>query len=119
MCLLYLSIIKIVSDGPYEINIIPSGNVIKVENDSLILTCDATCNPHCQYNWVKDGQQVGDRDTLEFTSIRRSNHGSYRCRASNNIGSDQYKDVFIEVQCKYVFIEGNVKIKISILIYIY
>ena len=90
-------------DGPYNIKLTPSGDVTKIENDSLTLTCAANCNPEYHYNWsLRDGEQVLAGDKLEFVPVRREDQGHYRCRASNGIGSDQDKDITIPVNCKYI-----------------
>ena len=77
---------------------------MKTENDSLTLTCAATCNPPCKYTWSKDGQQIIVGDHLEFSSLTKYDQGTYRCTANNNIGSDQQYDVGIQVQCKCLYL---------------
>ena len=76
---------------------------MKTENDSLTLTCAATCNPPCKYTWSKDGQQIIVGDHLEFISLTKYDHGTYTCTASNNVGIDQRYDIRIQVQCKCLY----------------
>lgn len=58
--------------------------------------------PH--YKWLKDGQPITDFSTDPFYKIISAKHedeGSYRCIASNKIGSIVSEEIKIIVACKY------------------
>lgn len=71
------------------------------ENSATELTCSASGSPAPRIQWTRlDGPMSSDviiRDGyLRFNSLRKSDEGSYRCSAQNNVGdSDQTVQVFV------------------------
>ena len=89
------------SDTPYNVHILPSGNITASVNQSVTFTCSATCNPQCIYTWTKDGKQVSVDNILELR-ITPQDEGRFRCTVENGIGDKQHHDVYIKVICKYI-----------------
>ena len=81
---------------------------VVLEGDSAInLTCTADGEPAPNIKWTKVFVNGSDSDVL-FTGEQfilpnyRTNAGTYRCKASNGIGSDVNHTVKVVVNCESI-----------------
>ncbi|KAJ8311171.1 LOW QUALITY PROTEIN: hypothetical protein KUTeg_011272 [Tegillarca granosa] len=51
------------------------------------MKCSATCEPPCNYRWIRPNQGVIQGDTLMINSIQRTQTGTYKCQAYNTVGT--------------------------------
>lgn len=59
--------------------------------------------PQPQYKWLKDGEPITDLSSESFYRIISAKHedeGSYRCIASNKVGSIISEEIRIVIACK-------------------
>ncbi|WP_221032059.1 immunoglobulin domain-containing protein [Actomonas aquatica] len=77
----------------------PIGDIFE-EGDSTTLSISFTGNPTPTFQWFKDGVAIsGATDSsLEFTSLSRTDSGSYTVVATNSFGSDTSAAAIIDVQ---------------------
>lgn len=81
----------------------PADTIIKRREGSSIgpLNCSADCEPVCNFEWIyPDGQTHVVGNILPQHILQKKNDGQYKCKASNNIGTDE-KIVTVTVTCKY------------------
>ncbi|ELT87565.1 hypothetical protein CAPTEDRAFT_190871, partial [Capitella teleta] len=76
--------------APYGLSIMPGSSSVELnEGDDLPdRVCSANCEPSCSFTWhfnSEDGDGVENSDTLSMQNIQRGKHGSYFCKASNEI----------------------------------
>ena len=73
------------------------------EGSNTTLYCNATGNPVPVVTWIyqETGVIVSSTEELVFTSIDRSQAGSYKCHAFNGIGSNSTRKCSLDVFCKY------------------
>ncbi|ELU08609.1 hypothetical protein CAPTEDRAFT_191124 [Capitella teleta] len=76
--------------APYGLTIAPGSSSVELnEGDTLPdRVCSANCEPSCSYTWHfngEDGNVVENSDTLSMQNVQRGKHGSYFCKASNEI----------------------------------
>ena len=71
-----------------------------IESHNASLFCNASGTPQPTVFWINvaSGQRTNS-SVLEFTNIKRSEAGEYRCEASNECGS-AVEVVNITVQCE-------------------
>ena len=86
-----------ISDEPY--NTIITGVTTVVENDTVTLTCSASCSPNCNNEWTKPNNAVINGGQLQFVA-KRQDQGTYKCTANNGIGNDEVKQTEVQVQCE-------------------
>jgi uncharacterized protein YodC (DUF2158 family) len=79
-----------------------TGVTTVVENDTVTLTCTASCNPSCSYTWTKPNNQVTNGGQIQFVA-KRADQGTYKCTAYNGIGDDGTTEVDVQVQCEYFY----------------
>ena len=73
------------------------------EGSNTTLYCHATGNPVPVVTWIyqETGVILSSTEELVFTSIDRSQAGSYKCHAFNGIGSNSTRKCSLDVFCKY------------------
>uniref|UniRef100_X1ZS64 Ig-like domain-containing protein n=1 Tax=Capitella teleta TaxID=283909 RepID=X1ZS64_CAPTE len=76
--------------APYGLSITPGSSSVELnEGDDLPdRVCSANCEPSCSFSWhfnSEDGDVVENLDTLSMQNVQRRKHGSYFCKASNEI----------------------------------
>lgn len=83
---------------------------VVLEGDPAInLTCSPDGEPLPNITWTKVFANGSDSDVL-FTGEQfllpsgRTNDGTYRCKASNGIGTDVNHNVNVVVNCEYYFL---------------
>ncbi|XP_067679294.1 cell adhesion molecule 2-like [Haliotis asinina] len=89
--------------GPYAVTLQPSTlSYTKREGQETVpsIRCSATCKPACTYKWFKDGTPHSDGGTLTLPVADRSQTGSYKCQASNTLGTVDSSSVSVDVTCK-------------------
>ena len=78
----------------------------------MTLSCAIDGNPKPSISWTKNGSPVStggdsrisfatDNEQLIITNVNRSDHGEYRCVASNSLGNATSSAATLNVQCKY------------------
>ncbi|XP_041372549.1 carcinoembryonic antigen-related cell adhesion molecule 1-like [Gigantopelta aegis] len=56
------------------------------EEQSLTVTCAASCNPTCDYSWTLGNQLISSTSRLSLTNINRSQTGNvYTCNVTNSL----------------------------------
>jgi len=60
--------------------------------DSLQLTCEVDANPAATIEWIKNlntdtEEVIGTGPTIEISTVRRGNAGTYNCVATNTVGT--------------------------------
>ncbi|XP_018319090.1 protein sidekick isoform X2 [Agrilus planipennis] len=71
-----------------------------------IIQCQAFGYPQPQYRWLKDGELLTDLSTESFYRILSAKHedeGSYRCIASNKVGSIVSEEIRVSIAYMGVF----------------
>ena len=73
------------------------------EGSNTTLYCNAKGNPVPVVAWIyqETGVILSSTEELVFTSIDRSQAGSYKCHAFNGIGSNSTRKCSLDVFCKY------------------
>lgn len=73
------------------------------ENGEVNVRCEAEGYPPPKIMWVKvlGNQKVGEGNSLFIRYVQRSNHGRYRCIATNGFGQDATAEFKINVYCEY------------------
>ena len=61
--------------------------------------CNATGNPAPKITWTKDGETVGEGDTLRFATDRNQS-GEYWCSVDNGLNATVNASANLDVQCK-------------------
>lgn len=72
-----------------------------MEGAEAIFFCNATGNPIPKITWMKDGEIVGQGDTLSFETSRNQS-GKYLCSAENGLNSTVNSTANLDVQCMYL-----------------
>ena len=78
----------------------------------MTLSCAIDGNPKPSISLIKNGSPVStggnprisfgkDNKQLIITNVNRSDHGEYRCVASNSFGNASSSAATLIVQCKY------------------
>ena len=84
-----------------------SANVTVVEGSTAVLVCKAEGYPTPHVAWIaSNGTILQNRTTdtnLIFTNVSRNSSGTYRCNASNELGSHSVTTNLV-VWCKYFFL---------------
>ena len=71
------------------------------EGQSKSLYCNASGNPNPMVSWTKIGTgPVLNENVLNFTSINRTDAGTYKCEATNECGNATTMTTIV-VHCKY------------------
>ena len=74
----------------------------------LTLDCLSEGNPTPSVTWYKDdvvlSGQTLQNGSLHLTSVTPTDSGVYRCSATNVVGSQDSPSVFINAQCKPLFL---------------
>ncbi len=67
------------------------------------VTCTADCNPTCDIQWERGGNEVGSSDgVLTISDIQREHEGVYSCVATNARNDNtQREELEIIVHCEY------------------
>jgi len=101
-------IVLFVTDQP-EIATHPQ-NKTRIEGDNVTLSCNVDGNPVPTISWTRDGSPVNtsgrisisdDKNQLTITQVKRTDSGTYRCMANNNLGNATSNAATLDVQCKY------------------
>lgn len=78
------------------------------EGNSVTMTCQVnSSNPSLstkKVSWFKDGsflKEQQEQEELTLHSVTKDMRGKYQCRASNNIGQGQSKEVALTVLCEF------------------
>ncbi|XP_063442594.1 carcinoembryonic antigen-related cell adhesion molecule 5-like [Mytilus trossulus] len=84
----YSSFIDInVQHSPDKISLSPSiTNYTKTEDDSISVECSAVCEPACDFEWTYPNETKYQVSTLQIGSLKRTDNGTYTCRAYNMLG---------------------------------
>ena len=84
-----------------------SANVRAVEGSTAVLVCKAEGYPTPHVTWIApNGTVLQNRTTdtnLIFTNVSRHSSGTYRCNASNELGSHSVTTNLV-VWCKYFLV---------------
>ena len=64
--------------------------------------CSATCNPPCEFYWIKPNGTVVDASTLEIPSLSKNDHGTFTCHTGNGYSNNATKNLNVTVNCKYL-----------------
>lgn len=78
-----------------------------VEGATATLECRVTAaNPNSSitwrwYNTENPSTVLQNGPTLSFPNIHRNRSGSYRCTASNSVGTSFAVSNYLDVQCEY------------------
>ena len=84
-----------------------SANVRVVEGSTAVLVCKAEGYPTPHVTWIApNGTVLQNRTTdtnLIFTNVSRHSSGTYRCNASNELGSHSVTTNLV-VWCKYFLV---------------
>ena len=87
-------------DSASAVSIVSSSNTV-TEGDTYNLSCEVSGYPMPTVTWIKESNdQRSDGNILNFTNIKRSDSGDYRCEAENRCGKE-VKNASINVFCKY------------------
>ena len=83
-----------------NITVQPEERVTTVENNTVILTCEAESLAPVNYKWKKGSTDVPDANsnTLVIENIKFSDADNYTCIATNHIGSVTSSNASVEVQ---------------------
>lgn len=84
---------------PVQFTVLPQ-NVTVIEENAIIVSCDASGFPEPFFTWTKDGQVVSKTKQLNIPRSLRHNTGMYVCNASNGVGQDETAKIYVTVQCK-------------------
>ncbi|KAL3860892.1 hypothetical protein ACJMK2_006988, partial [Sinanodonta woodiana] len=83
-----VSVMVIVLYGPgnsVNLGSIPPTLGIDVHQTSPDITCDASCNPPCDYRWYQNGTFFRNGATLSLGIVEKTMRGNYRCEAYTNV----------------------------------
>ena len=84
------------------VRVVSSSNTV-IEGDTYNLNCEVSGDPEPIATWIKESNdQRSDGNILNFTNIKRSDSGDYRCEAENKCGKE-IKNASINVFRKYSF----------------
>ncbi|XP_023289160.1 neogenin isoform X2 [Orussus abietinus] len=87
---------------------------VAVEGSNITLECAANGNPKPEILWLKDGVAVDllaldsryhrvAASSLNISDIREMDHGSYQCRAENDVDTDDaVAEVIVQVPPKFI-----------------
>ena len=83
-----------------NITVQPEERVTTVENDMVILTCEAESLAPVNYKWKKGSAEIlgAKNNTLVIENIKFSDAENYTCIATNHIGSVTSSNASVEVQ---------------------
>jgi len=70
-----------------------------LESATATFHCNASGNPAPKITWIKDGETVGQGDTLMFET-NRNHSGKYWCSAENGLNSTVNASANLDVKCK-------------------
>ena len=75
------------------------------EGASLKLFCKAQSLPEVSsYIWTRTSagpwQVVGSNQSLDIVSVTAADHGRYRCKAQNLVGTGESREVMVTVLCE-------------------
>ncbi|KAM9454165.1 B-cell receptor CD22-like [Clarias gariepinus] len=91
-----------------SVSISPSGEI--VEGSSVTLTCSGDANPPVEnYTWFKDMTSIGKGRTYTISKISSEDSGEYKCKCSNEVGSQESSSVTLNV----LYRPKNVSVSIS------
>ncbi|KAJ8313150.1 hypothetical protein KUTeg_009301, partial [Tegillarca granosa] len=76
-------------DGPGHVTLTPPflKNIVNETYQLGPMKCSATCEPPCNYRWIRPNQAVIQGDTLMINCIQRTQTGTYKCQAYNTVGT--------------------------------
>ena len=89
-----------VSVGPASsVQLQPPQNVYDLsEGDDLTVTCDATCDPSCNFRWEDaSGNVVSAGRSLQLSDVKSGNAGTYSCVADNGVGTPARRSITVNV----------------------
>ena len=98
------------SDAP--VFLVHPVDTVVVEKQGLLLSCAADGRPTPFVAWKKDGEVLnpkhrgfiavtGGTSELEFSSVLRSDQGSYSCWANNSVNVAESQSGVVTVNCEY------------------
>lgn len=76
---------------------------------AIRLECRANGNPEPKIIWSRknnvmpNGEANITGNVLEIMHANRHTAGHYRCTADNRVGQPDTREIFVNVQCKYIF----------------
>ena len=76
--------------------------VLEDGKGSLSLKCTSESNPPARVMWLKadDQKEPEYKELLEFSPVRKSQAGTYICRAENSVGLSEDERAEVNIQCK-------------------
>ena len=87
-----------------------SNDTSLLEGKDLQLFCDASGMPPPNITWVRISASGSESNALhwgttwDFKNISRTEAGTYRCTASNGVGSSVSHVFQVNVECEYMYI---------------
>lgn len=98
-----------VTDSPDKISLFPSiTNYTMIEGRSINVTCSAVCEPACDFEWTHPNEAKYQVSTLQIESLKRTDNGTYTCRAYNMLGYTE-SAIVVTINCKSKFSDTSTK----------
>lgn len=97
-----ISLFFISEEPPLYFSREPECGSAVAERGVKILTCQSYSNPAPVYRWLREGTYVSQESlsgTFKMYSINRTEAGSYRCQATNSLGSIISDSCRVNVAC--------------------
>lgn len=97
-----ISLFFISEEPPLYFSREPECGSAVAERGVKILTCQSYSNPAPAYRWLREGTYVSQESlsgTFKMYSINRTEAGSYRCQATNSLGSIISDSCRVNVAC--------------------
>ncbi|XP_041372788.1 deleted in malignant brain tumors 1 protein-like [Gigantopelta aegis] len=73
--------------GPDMVNVNQSSPIKIQKGHDVVVSCDAVCNPPCNYKWMFKSQLKSGSSLLSLKGIQRSDSGIYTCTAVNTLNA--------------------------------
>ncbi|XP_060552462.1 hemicentin-1-like isoform X1 [Ruditapes philippinarum] len=101
--------------GPDSIYVTNGKSVYTVDEGTRLqhIKCEADCFPACTYKWTKDGQNIGNTETLSLGQVQTSSAGNYTCRATNGDSQSRWKEKKVTIYIRYGPYQSSTKLSPS------